>query len=259
MAYSQASDNKSNTWAWVGGIGVLFYLWYEGYIAEWFGTSTASTSNSSSVTSGSITPTVSQVANTGGSQLTASQTAQLLAAGVDQSTIDLANESYYTWEQSGQPLSVLDAINAAAARVGSYLAGGSSSSTPSTSATSGATTPTVNQLATPSTQSQISDAVVAFENTSAYGSTLPPNILALLAGSGMYVEGYSNSNSNGAGATSPSVSQISAPVTSTVPTHTTTRPMKSLLSASSGATTPSVSQIATPVSSSVPSHTTVRG
>jgi hypothetical protein len=255
MAYAQSSQSQSgNTWPWLLGFGIFGYLWYEGYLAEWLGASTATPTTSA--TAGSTTPTVTEVSNgaaiqsrpvqrmrpnTGSTPYTSTGQNSLLADGLDQSTLDLANESYYTWKASGQPLSVLEAINAAAAKVGNAFTGGSSSSpsTPSTSVTSGSTTPTVNQVATPSRSISMPARVV--ETTASVGltpssistilntpSVLPSNILALLATSPGAQPGFGVSTSVHSGATTPSVAQIStpvaqAPMVSTVPSHTVSR------------------------------------
>lgn len=187
MAYTQPRFEDSNTTLWMlGGLGVLAYLYYEGYLN---GVVSPATNPSTDVNSGSIAPTVTQVANgepfqvaqgasgsivhpagssvigirQGGAPIgsrgpmapnsQASNPNSVYSGGVSPSIWDLANESYYTWRASGEPYSRLLEIEAAANTVENGLYGSgqasASSGSPTTSVNTVSNTPTVNTVSTP--------------------------------------------------------------------------------------------------------------
>ncbi len=203
MAYARASEGSmggDNSLLIIGGLGALWYLWYKGYFSSLGVTPTAN--SPTSVNSGATQPSVSQIASSRPVRVSPSVINPLgpgvspLASGLDQGTLDLANESYYTWLASGEPLSKLAEINAAYDKVHNYYEGVPtmvSSSTSPTSVNSGAVAPSVNQVATPTVSpSQVqsllpgplspsaSEAIANFNYASGNATPLPGNIMALL-------------------------------------------------------------------------------
>jgi hypothetical protein len=173
MAYTQPSSNESNTLPWIIGGVALFYLWYEGYLAQWLGGSQASVTPATSVDSAATTPTVNQVAS---------------SLPSNPSVTDLANESYYTWLASGAPLTTLEQIDAAAQVVeNNYVAANSSP----TSVASGGTTPTVIQASTPSTPSTPSIAAAASSSGWAWNLPVAAGLATLANGILTYTSGIS--------------------------------------------------------------------
>ena len=151
MAYSAQSSGESNTILWVAGGAVLFYLWYEGYFTSATTTAADGTVDengvpepTTSVASGATTQSVNQVAGT---------------TSVTQATdpTSLANESYYTWLASGQPLSVLEDMNAAATlEESNYIAANGGTTVPATSVASASPTSTLTPtVGVPATQAVI--------------------------------------------------------------------------------------------------------
>jgi hypothetical protein len=131
MAYPSVGG-KDNSLLIIGGAGVLGFLWYKGYLAQWFpslfggqaGASQQIIQDPTSIGSSSVVPSVSQIA---------SPTIQTVSGGgggmpprrnvhtsitpnaqvVSTPNPDFANESYYTWRAAGQPMSVLAQMQAA--------------------------------------------------------------------------------------------------------------------------------------------------
>ena len=151
MAYSTQSSGESNTILWVAGGAVLFYLWYVGYFTSATTTAADGTVDengvpepTTSVASGATTQSVNQVAGT---------------TSITQATdpTSLANESYYTWLASGQPLSVLEDMNAAATlEESNYIAANGGTTVPATSVASASPTSTLTPtVGVPATQAVI--------------------------------------------------------------------------------------------------------
>ena len=197
MAYSSQSGSESNTLPWViGGLAVLYYLWYNGYLSSSSGsgvtggsggggTTPTSTDSGSvpvtSVASGATTPTVNQAAGTSTVSSVASGTTP--AVGTSQSVTDLANESYYSWLASGAPLSTLEQIDAAASMVESgYIAANTPTSTginaPATSVASASPTTANPTTVTPTTTQVNMPSAPVSASTPAWVSnpSLDPNI-----------------------------------------------------------------------------------